>query len=82
MTRRQTSIDTRTPLRILREVRGESANDVATALGIDQAHYWRIENGKRRPRPDLANRIVKYFGNLVTRDQILFPEDYRSRKAS
>jgi transcriptional regulator with XRE-family HTH domain len=65
-----------TPLRNTRLARGESTYKVADAVGVDQSQYSRVESGKRRPSPDLANRIAKYFGNAVTRDQILFPEDY------
>lgn len=65
-----------TPLRCVREKRKESTRTVAEAVGVNQSQYSRVESGKRRPSPDLANRLAKYFGNAVTRDQILFPEDY------
>lgn len=45
-------------------------------MNVKQPTLSRVENGKRRPSPELANRLAKYFGNAVTRDQILFPEDY------
>lgn len=67
---------TRTPLHIVRSKRGHSTREVAEAVGVNQSQYSRVESGKRRPSPDLANRIAKHFGNEVTRDQILFPEDY------
>ena len=65
-----------TPLRIEREKNELTTREVARALGVNQSQYSRVENGKRRPSPDLANRLAKYFRNKVTRDQILFPEDY------
>jgi transcriptional regulator with XRE-family HTH domain len=79
-----------TLLRNAREKRGVTTYQVAAAVGVNQSQYSRVENGRRRPSPELANRIAKYFGNAVTRDQILFPEDYaptqpkttRLRKAS
>lgn len=64
-----------TPLRKARDEKGESTYVVAAAVGVNQSQYSRVESGKRRPSPDLADRLAKYFGN-VTRDQILFPEDY------
>jgi transcriptional regulator with XRE-family HTH domain len=64
-----------TPLRKARDERGESTYVVAAAVGVNQSQYSRVESGKRRPSPDLADRIAKYLGT-VTRDQILFPEDY------
>jgi len=45
-------------------------------VGVNQSQYSRVESGKRRASPELANRIAKYFGNAVTRDQVLYPEDY------
>jgi transcriptional regulator with XRE-family HTH domain len=65
-----------TPLRKARQKTGESTYTVAAAVCVNQSQYSRVESGKRRPSPDLADRIAKYFGNAVTRDQILFPEDY------
>jgi transcriptional regulator with XRE-family HTH domain len=65
-----------TPLRKVREKRGASTYEVAAAVNINQSQYSRVECGKRRPSPDLASRIAKYFGNAVIGDQILFPEDY------
>jgi DNA-binding XRE family transcriptional regulator len=65
-----------TPLKVERERRGISADELARAVSVRQPTINRIENGKKRPSPDLANRIAKYFANAVTRDQILFPEDY------
>jgi transcriptional regulator with XRE-family HTH domain len=65
-----------TPLRLERERRKLTAEALAAGVGVTQPTINRIENGRKRPSPDLANRIAKYFGNAVTRDQILFPEDY------
>lgn len=65
-----------TLLRNIRTATGLSTYEVAKAVGVDQSQYSRVENGKGRPSPELANRIAKYFDNAVTRDQILFPEDY------
>lgn len=65
-----------TPLRKAREKKGGSTYDVAAAVGVNQSQYSRVESGARRPSPELADRIAKYYGNAVTRDQILFPEDY------
>ncbi len=67
---------TLSPLRSAREQIDLSTRQIAAAVGISQSQYCRVENGKRKPSPDLANRLAQYFGNAVTRDQILFPEDY------
>jgi transcriptional regulator with XRE-family HTH domain len=65
-----------TPLKIEREKRGMTGEDIAVAVGVKAPTISRIENGRYRPSPDLANRIAKFLGNAVTRDQLLFPEDY------
>lgn len=68
-----------TPLKVERCKRNLSATDLAQAMGVTQPTINRIENGRKRPSPDLANRLAKFFDNAVTRDQILFPEDYPTR---
>jgi transcriptional regulator with XRE-family HTH domain len=65
-----------TPLKLHREKQNLVSREVALALKITPSHYRRIEIGETRASPAVANRIAKYFGNAVTRDQILFPEDY------
>lgn len=65
-----------TPLRAERERRGLTASFVAEAVGATQSHYSKVEKALNAASPDLANRLAKFFGNAVTRDQILYPEDY------
>jgi DNA-binding XRE family transcriptional regulator len=65
-----------TPLKIERVKRAVSTEALAAAVGVRAPSINRLENGRMRASPDLANRIAKFFGNAVTRDQILFPEDY------
>jgi transcriptional regulator with XRE-family HTH domain len=65
-----------TPLRAAREARGLTTYAVADAVGVNQSQYTRVENARSKASPELANRLAKFFGNVVTRDQILFPEDY------
>ena len=65
-----------TPLKIAREKRGLNIGELADALDVTRATISRIENAKKRPSPELAIRIADYFGNKVTRDQIIFPELY------
>lgn len=65
-----------TPLKIERNRRNLSGEDLARAVGITQSYVARLETGKSRPSLPVAKRIAAYFGNAVTRDMILFPEDY------
>ena len=39
--------------------KGLSQEDVARAAGISRAAYTNIENGKRRPSPEVAQKIAK-----------------------
>jgi DNA-binding XRE family transcriptional regulator len=74
-----------TPVTPLKKVRVEAdipTETLARAVGVRSQTINRIENAKSKASLDLANRIAKYFGNVITRDQILYPEDYMSRKAS
>ena len=65
-----------TPLKTYREKQKLVSRHVALQLGITPSHYRRVEIGETPASPELANKIAKHFGNAVTRDQILFPEDY------
>jgi transcriptional regulator with XRE-family HTH domain len=65
-----------TPLHTLRKSKNIPGRRVAIAVGLEPSHYRRIEIGEANASPDAANRIAQYFKNAVTRDQILFPEDY------
>jgi transcriptional regulator with XRE-family HTH domain len=69
-----------TPLKKYREKQKTPSRRVAIELNITPSHYRRVEIGEVKASPELANRIAKHFGNAVTRDQILFPEDYIERE--
>ena len=66
----------KTPLRTLREARGLTATQVASAVGMVQSSYTRIENGLGAS-PESAARIAEYFGrDFITELHILYPERY------
>jgi transcriptional regulator with XRE-family HTH domain len=65
-----------TPLKAERLKRGITTEVLAAAVKVKQPTISRIENGTRRSSPELADRLAKFFDNAITRDQILFPEDY------
>lgn len=72
-----------TPLAEERERLDIHRSTIARDLKADYSHLYRIERGEVQASPDLANRLAKYLqplGSTITRDQILFPEDYRPRK--
>jgi transcriptional regulator with XRE-family HTH domain len=48
--------------------------DVARELGISQAHMNEIKNGKKRPSPELAQKIENLMG-IPFRDLLLNKKD-------
>lgn len=67
-----------TKLRLLRKELKVSQQTVAEAVKIDVSHYSRVERGKIGASPDLADALskCKFFKGKITREQILYPEDY------
>lgn len=65
-----------TPLKNLRNSRNLSIHTVAKAVGTNPGNMSRIENGKQRASPGLAEKIAKYFGYAITEIQILYPERF------
>ena len=51
-----------TELEKIRFKKGLSQEAVAKACGISRAAYTNIENGKRKPSPELAQKIGKVLG--------------------
>jgi len=72
-----------TALKRAREEKGWTQREAASRVGkngMDHGHFHRIETGEVRPHPRLAKEISLAFGNAVTRDQLLFPEDYMTEE--
>ncbi|HZL29181.1 MAG TPA: helix-turn-helix transcriptional regulator [Acidobacteriaceae bacterium] len=66
-----------TPLAKARSQRGISLTVLSKAVEYDRGGLSRIERGVTKPRTALANRLVEFFEvEGITRDQIMFPEDY------
>jgi len=65
-----------TPLKAARLKKGWTVPQAAAEIRINKGNYYRIEMNQVGVGPALADKIAKVFGNLVTRDQILFPDDY------
>lgn len=71
----------KTPLRSLREARGLTATQVASAVGMVQSSYTRIENGLGAS-PDSAAKLAEFFGReFITELHILYPERYATPPA-
>ncbi len=50
-----------TTLEEIRGKKGVSQKEVARAAGISRAAYTNIELGKRRPSPEVAQKIAKFL---------------------
>lgn len=64
------------PLKRTRLNTGRTLSEVAEAVGTNPGNMSRIENGKQRASPGLAEKIAKYFGYAITEIQILYPERF------
>ncbi len=63
-----------TPFAMARSKKGLSLAQVSEIVGYDRGGLSRIERGKARPRLALANKLSDVLG--ISRDQIMFPEEY------
>ena len=61
------------PLKAARKQRQQTLKRVANAVGTDAGNLSRIENGKQRASPDLAEKLAAHFGHAVSEIQILYP---------
>lgn len=65
-----------TPLRKVRQAREESIHQVADAVGTNTGNLSRIETGKQKASPALAEKLARHFGYAITEIQILYPERF------
>jgi len=65
-----------TRLKAARERRGFSQTYVAEGVGMTQSHLAKLEKGKVSASPEIATRLANFFGGLVTREEILYPDEY------
>lgn len=64
------------PLKQTRIKRNGTLAEVSEAVGTNPGNLSRIENGKQKASPNLAEKLAKYFGHEITEIQILYPERY------
>lgn len=64
------------PLRLARQKRDLTIQQVSDAVGFDTGGLSRIERGLQIPSKALTEKLVDYFGGEVTEIQILFPERF------
>jgi putative transcriptional regulator len=66
----------KSPLRQVREAKGQTIVEVCNAVGIDPGNLSRIENGKQKPSTEVAEKLAKFFDGGITEMQILYPERF------
>ena len=69
------------PVKVARLKCGQTLTQVADAVGTDAGNLSRIENGKQRASPDMAEKLARHFGYAITEIQILYPERFISSGA-
>lgn len=70
------AVATQNRLAEVRSRHGISLAALATEIGVDKALLSRLENGKASVSPKVAKNIARFFKDEITRDEILFPEEY------
>ena len=66
----------KTPLRVVREKRGLTMQQVAESVAINPSNLSRIERGEQTPSKGVAERLSAFFGHEVSEIQIIYPERY------
>ncbi|MBS0909179.1 helix-turn-helix transcriptional regulator [Tatumella sp. JGM118] len=69
-----------TPLRKMRMEKKLTMSEVALAVHCDVGNLSRIERGVQVTSLDMAEKLSKFFGGLVTEMQILYPHRYMDHK--
>ncbi|GAA0469683.1 helix-turn-helix transcriptional regulator [Tatumella punctata] len=69
-----------TPLRKMRMEKKLTISEVALAVHCDVGNLSRIERGVQVTSLEMAERLSKFFGGLVSEMQILYPQRYMDQK--
>lgn len=66
----------KSPLRQIRERKGQTIVEVSRAVQTDPGNLSRIENAKQNASPELAEKLVKHFAGEISEVEILYPQRY------
>ncbi|MEQ4624774.1 helix-turn-helix domain-containing protein [Providencia manganoxydans] len=65
-----------TPLRKIRLEKQLTISEVANAISCDVGNLSRLERGTQAASLELAEKLVKFYGENITEMQILYPKRY------
>ena len=68
------------PLALYRSERGITRTQMAHLIGCDVSYVGHIEEGRRRPSPEMARMIEEATGGAVKVMDILFPKQTGTSK--
>lgn len=66
----------KTPLKVLRESRRQTLQQVAESVGTDAGNLSRIENARQRASLELAEKLARHFDGELSEMQILYPSRF------
>ena len=72
----------KSPLRQIRERKGQTIVEVSRAVSIDPGNLSRVENGKQKASTELAEKLALHFGNEISEMEILYPDRFVALGAS
>lgn len=69
----------KSPLRKIRELKGQTIVEVSRAVQTDPGNLSRIENAKQKASTELAEKLVDHFDREITEVEILYPHRYMAQ---
>lgn len=66
----------KSPLRQVRERKGQTIVEVGRAVSIDPGNLSRIENCKQKASTDLAAKLAHHFAGEISEMEILYPDRF------
>ena len=66
----------KSPLRKMRERKGQTIVEVSRAVHTDPGNLSRIENGKQKASTEMAEKLSQHFGGEISEIEILYPHRY------
>lgn len=72
----------KSPLRQIRERKGQTIVEVCRAVGADQGNLSRVENCKQKASTELAERLSRHFGGEISEMEILYPDRFMGSRSN